>query len=112
MDKDASLVDHCEIERAPVLEEGEIEELVIDREVVVSGIVIGGCGGAASWCCAYAGIVCRIRRLIIEQVWAWRRVGECCKVEPVENGMSGEGGEGGGEHACRQSSTRARSGEP
>lgn len=55
MDQDARLVDHGEIEGAPVLEEGEIEQLVIDREVVVGGVVVGGCGWASSWSRAHAG---------------------------------------------------------
>ena len=43
MYEDACLVYHCNVEGAPVLEEGEIEELVIDGEIVVCDVVVWRC---------------------------------------------------------------------
>jgi len=43
VDEDASLVYHCNVEGAPVLEEGEVEELVIDGEIVVCDVVVWRC---------------------------------------------------------------------
>ena len=43
MDQDACLVNHCQVQRAPVLEEGHIEQLIIYREVVVLCVVVGSC---------------------------------------------------------------------
>lgn len=48
MDVDASLVDHGNIERTPVLEEREIKELVVDCEVVVCCVVVWRRRGATS----------------------------------------------------------------
>lgn len=48
VDVDACLVDHSNIEWPPILKEGEIKELVIDREVVIYGIVVWRNRGATS----------------------------------------------------------------
>ena len=41
MHKNACLVYHCDIQRAPILEEGEIEELVVDCEVIIGSVIVG-----------------------------------------------------------------------
>jgi hypothetical protein len=41
--EDASLIDHGNVERAPVLEEGQIEQLIVDGEVVIGCIFVWGC---------------------------------------------------------------------
>ena len=40
MDQDARFVDHRDVEGSPVLEEREVDELVVEREVVVRRAVI------------------------------------------------------------------------
>lgn len=42
VNEDACFVDHRKIQRAPVLKEREIEKLVVDCEVIVGCIFIGG----------------------------------------------------------------------
>lgn len=46
--ENASLVDHRDIQWAPVLEEGEVEKLVVDGEVVIGRGFIGGSGMGVS----------------------------------------------------------------
>ena len=41
VNKDACLIHHGKVERAPVLKEGEIKELVVNREVVIRCKIIG-----------------------------------------------------------------------
>jgi hypothetical protein len=42
MDENAGFVDHSQIQRTPVLEEGQIDQLVVDREIVVFCIFVRG----------------------------------------------------------------------
>lgn len=44
VNEDAGPVDHGQVEGAPILEEGEVGQLVVDREVVVQSIVVVGGG--------------------------------------------------------------------
>ena len=41
VDKDTSFVDHGKIERSPVLEERQVEQLVIDGEVPILRVILG-----------------------------------------------------------------------
>lgn len=40
MDKDTCFIYHRKVERAPILEEREVEELVVDREVVIRCLIV------------------------------------------------------------------------
>jgi hypothetical protein len=61
MHKNACLVYHCDIQRAPILEEGEIEELVVDCEVIIGSVIIGCRRGAAICSRAYGWLVSWVR---------------------------------------------------
>jgi len=86
MDQDTRFVHHRDVERSPILEEREVHELVVKREVVVRRAVIVRDGGdAITWSSSYPGLIFRIRSRAIEVLNIRRGMWECCKVEPGPN---------------------------
>jgi hypothetical protein len=57
VDQNTRFVNHCKIERAPVLEEGEIKELIVDGEKVIGVIVVDGRRGAHFWSYTYVHLI-------------------------------------------------------
>lgn len=81
VNQDASLVDHREVERTPILEKGEVEEVVVDDEVVVLGVIVG-CRRLGGMGTANLGMVIWRVRLAVEDFWSRRRVREGREVQP------------------------------
>jgi len=81
VDVNARLVDHGNIEWSPILEEGEIKELVIDRKVVIYGIVIWRIRGATSGTCADLWLMAWLRGELVEDIRLREWMREGSKIE-------------------------------
>ena len=81
MHKNACFVYHCDIQRAPILEEGEIEELVVDCEVIIGSVIIGCRRGAASRSGAYAWLISLIQGNLVQCLRVRWWMGKGCKVK-------------------------------
>lgn len=83
MNQDTRLVHHRDVQWTPVLEEREIKQMLVDREVVVCSVVVRGCRWAASRTCADAWCVARFHGLLVQDLWARRGVGKGGEIQPV-----------------------------
>lgn len=85
MNKYARLVDHSEVEWAPILKEGKVDEFALDLEVVVlHGVIYGG----SRWVCSIRICGSPTRRAValagaVEIGRERQRVGERGEVEPA-----------------------------
>ena len=84
MHKNACFVYHCDIQRAPILEEGEIKELVVDCKVIIGSVIIGCCRRAASCSRAYAWLVSLIGGNFVQCLRVGWWMGKGCKVKSNE----------------------------
>ena len=81
MHQNARFVYHCDIQRAPILEEREIKELVVDCEVIIGSVIIGCCWGAASCSGAYVWLVSLIYGNFVQCLRIGWWMGKGCKVK-------------------------------
>ncbi len=77
-----SLVDHCDIEWAPVLEEREVEKLVINGEEVVRRHVVRSGRLPRTITRSYTRPVIAFIAVLVQDCRIRRRLWKCGKIEP------------------------------